>query len=129
MKAAPKLVAGVILCAGFVHMISPKNISIKVVKEDPSMTFDYVVDEGTKDSGIQEFKENEKNIKFDDKSTFKQLRIMIPSRPHQVLDLLNAEEQKRQKYDLIRISAYGVPYYSTRESFNTFKNSQPKSKR
>lgn len=126
MNITSKVVAGVILCTGFVQVVTAFKVSI--VKDDPSSIFEYVVDEGTKDSGIKPLKGRETKISFNDKSGIKVLRIIIPGQPDQTLNLLSAAEQKNNKHDLIRISPYGVPYYSTRNSYNTFKNSQPKSK-
>lgn len=129
MKVTSKLVI-MVLCAGLVQVTSAKNVSVTLVKEDPTMVIQYAV-ETVGNQPLQFKKMNNKTatIKFDDNSTIKNLHVKKAGDTNadaKKLALLDKKEQNNQQFDIIAIYSTGLPRYSTRADLEKFKSLKSK---
>lgn len=134
MNRTSKLIAGAVLCAGLVQLTSARNVTMKVVKQDPGMELFYGVETVAKPGRVGYQQLTKDSIKFDDKKT-QRLFFSMSEEGQDSRSLLVEENQSLGKGDsevVIIINTAGMPRYGTMKEVELYKQqskTKPKQQR
>jgi len=124
MKSAVRIIVGVVICIGFAQVTSPKTVKVKLIKENPALSFRYAIETQPGSLRLQEMKKESVDLKYPGTAELKTLHVQRADDEDHMLDLKS--EEKAKQSDLIAINEAGFPRYTNKQEFETFKKMKSK---
>ena len=121
MKVTSKLVAGIVLCAGFVQIATSKTVTMKVAKEDPEMELFYGVETLDKPDRVDYQQLTKDSIKFDVDKAGKLYFNMSEEGQGRSLSVMKNKVGRGDSEEVIIINRAGMPRYGTMKEVKFFK--------